>query len=201
MNLYFFPILLGLLGFVQPCTMGLNAIFLANIRPLDRAGRVWAAMTLLASRSAFLSVLGLLAGYLGHYLTIKIKMLGIPYLVLGGVFIASRFKAFPVPNFSIQRLDGSKRRWIPVGVSLGLSIPSCVSPLLVALLLLSAHAGSTVSGFILLLLFGTALSLPLLGISYSNDGRDILRKVYTLVNVSPVIAGLIMISAGLYLLA
>ena len=52
------PIGLGLLGFLEPCSLGANAIFLSYVLPLPGWRRVGEALAFTLSRGVFLGLLG-----------------------------------------------------------------------------------------------------------------------------------------------
>ena len=59
------PIGLGLLGFVEPCSLGANAVFLSYVVPLSGWRRVAEALTFTVSRGVFLGLIGAVAGAAG----------------------------------------------------------------------------------------------------------------------------------------
>ncbi len=62
MNDFYFLALafgLGLLGFVEPCSVGAHGIFLASLREKDRPARLRGTLKFALTRSAVLGLFGL----------------------------------------------------------------------------------------------------------------------------------------------
>jgi cytochrome c-type biogenesis protein len=63
------PIAFGLLGFVEPCSIGANIIFPGYLQARDRA-KMLEAVKFTVTRALFLGLIGLAAGVLGQSLRI-----------------------------------------------------------------------------------------------------------------------------------
>ncbi|MFQ5541894.1 MAG: hypothetical protein ACE5E2_03615, partial [Candidatus Binatia bacterium] len=63
------PIAFGLLGFVEPCSIGANIIFLGYLQAREKA-KVLEAVKFTITRALFLGLIGLVAGALGQSLRI-----------------------------------------------------------------------------------------------------------------------------------
>ncbi len=61
------PIAFGLLGFIEPCSIGANIIFLGYLQSRD-SGKIFEAVKFTVTRALFLGLIGLAAGVLGHLL-------------------------------------------------------------------------------------------------------------------------------------
>jgi cytochrome c-type biogenesis protein len=182
MNL-FLPVVLGLIGFLQPCTMGVNWAFAGHGRGLGKKGRVTESLKLILVRAAFYGSLGAVAGYLGGLTPGPgEKNLAFIFLAFSMIFLISKFKALPVPN-----IDLVKTSYLPIRQ--GLMIPSCLLPLTIALLLLSALSRSPVQGLLYLSFFGASLTLPLL-LACILDLQGVLRKLSRLIPLAPVLASM-----------
>ncbi len=76
------PIGLGLLGFLEPCSLGANAIFLSYVLPLPGWRRVGEALAFTLSRGVFLGLIGATVGAAGGAVLVLQRW----YIVaLGGV--------------------------------------------------------------------------------------------------------------------
>jgi cytochrome c-type biogenesis protein len=188
MNLYL-PVILGLLGFLQPCTMGVNWAFVGHVKGFDRKKRIIETLKLILIRAGLYGLLGATAGYLGSYTAVNGKTLAFPFIALSLIFLVSKFKALPVPNIDLVKTSH-------LSVRQGLMIPSCLLPITIALLLLSALYRSPAQGLAYLSSFGIFLTLPLLIVSGVTP--QILRMPSKLVIVAPILASLgLMVIAGL----
>lgn len=160
---------LGLLGFVEPCTMGSNLILVKHLERCAPATRMAQMLVYALTRGLFMGGLGWLAALVGGWLFGAQRGLwiglGSVYLVIGAIYLAGRREWLMVslgPSFA--RLSGT-RGSAALGVLFGLNVPACAAPLIVVLLGLSAAQGASGAaqwrGFLLLLIFGLALSAPL----------------------------------------
>jgi cytochrome c-type biogenesis protein len=59
------PLTLGLVGFVEPCSLGINIIFLTRVRGFNRAKRISETMISSFARGFFLALAGLSAAFIG----------------------------------------------------------------------------------------------------------------------------------------
>ena len=84
-----------------------------------------------------------------------------------------------------------------MGIVFGMSAPTCAVPLLLALLGKAGIAGVT-EGFVSLVLFGLALSSPLLVIAASQRASDFLTRLGRHSARMPLFAGVILIVVGLW---
>ncbi len=166
---------LGLLGFVEPCTMGVHLGYLAQISGAP-------AMVRAASLLAFAVVRALTAGALGAAAAaLGGQMLDLQNWAWGGLglvlLMVGAMSLFRSPSLSLPGIravaQGLRRRGgaIMLGLAGGLAIPACAAPLLLVLSGVSGAAGAsarldTGDGFILLAIFGLSLSLPLIPLSW-----------------------------------
>lgn len=180
------PVILGLLGFIQPCTMGVNWAFVGHTKSLEKKKRLEESLKLLIVRASFYGTLGGAAGYLGGFSPgLEGKSLVLPMTVLSLIYLISKFKALPVPNIDLIKTSN-------LSVRQGMMIPSCVVPITIALLLISALTKSPALGAAYLSSFGAALTLPLL------IATPVLQVLIRLVYVSPILAALsLMVITGL----
>lgn len=165
-SLVFLPIALGLLGFIEPCSMGANLLFIKSIEAHPPAAKVTAATVFTLTRGLVIGLLGLAAALMGS-LFIGVQKafwmaLGSVYLMLGIVYLTGRSGILMRRiGPSLTRLS-TTRGTVGLGLLFGLNIPACAAPLLFVLFGAAAGAGTLARGFGTLALFGLALSLPLL---------------------------------------
>ncbi|MFQ6057644.1 MAG: cytochrome c biogenesis CcdA family protein [Anaerolineae bacterium] len=186
-NLVLLPVVLGIVGSFTPCALGINAVFLGYVMGKPRPTRLWEWLLFALARAAFLMLLGLLFGLLGQYVGAFVrgyqKLIAVGLIVLGALFIVSRYRPLPLPHFSLMgdRNPGTGST-LALGAVLGLDIPACTSPLVLALLAQTVLVGNFLFGAISLFLFGIGMSLPLLAILYEGANRwliDLSRRYKT----------------------
>ncbi len=170
MELSPFPLLLlpaglGLLGFVEPCSIGGHLLFLESQNARPRVQQ-WRAMAVfVAVRALVAGLFGAGAGFLGsRMITAQTGLwlvFGALYLLLGLAFLTGRAGRLK------RRLElapgawkGAASPWM-MGAAFGLSVPACAAPILFALLGMAAGAGAVAQGFVQMAVFGLFLSAPL----------------------------------------
>lgn len=121
-ELYFLALSFGLLGFVEPCSVGANGIFLSRLREKERAARLVETAKSAVSRSLVLGLFGLLIAFFGGFVFTAQKgfWLGLLYLALGlAVILDARFGLFG--RFSFGRPSPEKAaRSLGLGLLFGL---------------------------------------------------------------------------------
>jgi len=191
------PIAFGLLGFIEPCSIGANIIFLGYLQARERA-KLLEALKFTVTRALFLGLIGLAAGVLGQSLqtgTYSYSMiLGFLYVFLGFLALWWGYRGTGLASLDLGRYF-PKGGAVPLGVIFGLSAPACSLPLLLALVGLGALKGAWV-GFLTLFLFGLALSAPLLWIARSERADEVLRRLGKVAWRSPYLPGLLLIVVG-----
>ena len=191
------PIAFGLLGFVEPCSIGANIIFLGY---LDSRGssRTLEAVKFTITRALFLGLIGLAVGIAGQSLRTGAYsyslVLGILYVALGFVGVFWRYRGSGSGSLDLGRYF-PKEGAIPLGVIFGLSAPACSLPLFLALIGLGAVRGAGI-GFLTLFLFGLALSAPLLWIARSARADEALRRLGKLASRIPYLSESVLILVG-----
>jgi cytochrome c-type biogenesis protein len=160
---------LGLLGFVEPCSMGSNLLLVKHLeqRPYRNALQQISVYTVI--RALFMGILGAAAALIGTYFFDLQRALwiglGAVYVGLGLLYLCG-WQGWLIARLGpvLSRASGA-RGSAALGLLSGLNVPACAVPLIVVLLGLSANQGAAgnapIQGFISLLLFGLALSLPL----------------------------------------
>lgn len=162
------PLGLGLIGFIEPCSIGASLLFLKSVEGNPPAVKMAQAAVFTFTRALFIGALGAGAALIGtaflQFQRAGYIMLGVLYVALGVVYLigyANKLMASIGP--SLSRLS-SVRGSAVLAVFFGLHVPACSLPLLAAVLSSAAVAGaaSVGKGFAMLALFGLGLSLPLL---------------------------------------
>lgn len=164
------PAGLGLIGFVEPCSIGSSLVFVKYLEGRNGTAKVVETTLFALTRATFIGLLGASAALIGA-LFLDLQRGG--WLLLGGAYVAlgllvatGRARALMVTIGPGLRTLSGPRASAGLGLLFGLNIPACAAPLLFALLAGSATApGMTLlSGFVALAIFGFALSLPLVAI-------------------------------------
>lgn len=191
------PIAFGLLGFVEPCSIGANIIFLGYLQARERQ-KLMEAAKFTITRALFLGLIGMTAGVLGQPLrtgTFSYSLfLGLFYIALGLLALWWGYRGMGMGSLDLGRYL-PKEGAIPLGVIFGLSAPACSLPLLLALVGLGALKGAWI-GFFTLSLFGLALSAPLLWIARSQMAEAVLRRLGRAALQTPYLPGLALIVVG-----
>jgi cytochrome c-type biogenesis protein len=202
MGLVAIPAGLGLIGFVEPCSIGSSLVFVKYLEGKTGAAKV-AEMTLFAlTRAVFIGLLGVFAALLG---TLFLDLQRGAWLLLGGGYVAlglllatGRASMLMVTvGPGLKRLGGA-RASAGLGLLFGLNIPACAAPLLFALLAGTAAApGMTLAhGFVALGVFGLALSLPLVAAVLIPAARGLLDRLAALTGRFPVFGGIVLVALG-----
>jgi cytochrome c-type biogenesis protein len=200
------PIGLGLLGFIEPCSLGSTLLFVKLLEAQTAAGKLAQTLVFALTRAAFVGALGALAVVVGEaflgFQRIAWVFLGVVYLLLGALYATGRYRSLALPIGSILDRISPLRISALVGVFMGLNIPACAAPLLFALLAASATAGTSGatlgSGFVSLGLFGLALSLPIVVAVWFLPGRRMLDALASWSRRLPVWSGLLLAGLGVW---
>lgn len=160
---------LGLLGFVEPCTIGAHLLFLDRQQARPAPRRLAAAVSFIAARIVVMAGFGGAIAYLGQ------RAIGIQtgfWLVFGAIYLTLGVAMlFRLDHALRHRIGPAPEGWrgagnpVILGLAFGFNIPACAAPILFALIGAAAFSGSAVSGVLLMGTFALALSLPLLPLS------------------------------------
>jgi cytochrome c-type biogenesis protein len=205
-QLVILPLGLGLLGFVEPCSIGSSLVFIKYIVGQSAAARIAQVGVFALTRALLIGALGALVALIGTIFLSLQKgawlLLGLLYIAIGALYAFGR-AGFLMRSFgpSLSRLVGL-RGSIGLGLLFGLNIPACAAPLIFALLgtaALGGRAGGTVVlGFVSLGLFGLALSAPLVLAVLWQRGHRLLDWLAGLSVRVPIVIGLVLIGLGLW---
>jgi cytochrome c-type biogenesis protein len=198
------PFVFGLIGFVEPCSMGINMMFLSSIDRTSSARRFREIAVFMLVRALVLALLGLSVSLVGNSLFSFERFLFIflasIYIVVGFLMIFSKSLLGKLRNVHIagwlglDLKEGSLKRF---GLIAGLTIPACAIPLITVLLSQSLLLGDIITGFIALFVFGIALTIPLAVFSYFKGGMIWLSWIAERAKKLRVVGGVILILIGI----
>lgn len=205
-NLVVIPAALGLLGFIEPCSIGSTLIFIKHLEGKDAARKIMETMLFALTRALFIGALGVSAALLGAAFLGFQKgawiALGAIYGLIGVLYLVRQTDMLMVSiGPSLSYLSGA-RGSVGLGILFGLNIPACAAPLLLALLGAAAAGGATqstlIGGFVSLGVFGTALSLPLVVALLFEPAQRALDWLAGLTRRVPLWTGVVLIALGLW---
>nr|WP_254452783.1 cytochrome c biogenesis protein CcdA [Roseicella sp. DB1501] len=198
------PVSLGLLGFVEPCSIGSTLLAVKHMEGRSAASKVAQVGAFAGTRALFIGLLGVLAAVLGaaflDFQRTAWVVLGTVYVLIGITYLSGKSRVLRVSlGPSAARLSGL-RGSAALGLALGFNIPACAGPLLVALLGAAAAGGASgatlARGFVSLALFGLALSLPLVLAVLFEPARRMLDRLAGLSRRLPFWTGLLLVILG-----
>ena len=198
------PVGLGLLGFVEPCSIGSTLLVIKHLEGKGAASKLTQVGVFAGTRAVFVGLLGVLAVVLGAafvgFQRAAWVALGAVYVLIGLLYLAGRAGALMVSlGPGLACLSGT-RGSAALGLLLGLNVPPCAGPLLLALLGAAAAGGASggtlAGGFVSLGLFGLAMSLPLVFAVLFAPARGALDWLAGLSRRLPLWTGLLLIVLG-----
>lgn len=198
---------LGLLGFIEPCTVGGHVLFLKLIEGARPAAKLRQIAIFAGTRAILIGTLGALAAPIGQSLFVFQRsgwvMLGGLYAALGVLYLVDRTDLLMRRlGPSLARVSAS-RASATLGLLFGLNIPACAAPLLLVLVGTVALGGGAANhpafaGFVTLAIFGLALSAPLAALviwpRVATRIDDLLGRAATLRRLT----GLVLLGLGLW---
>lgn len=205
-NTFALPIFFGLLGFIEPCSIGSTLLVLKQIEGQPARAKIVQTAAFAATRAVFIGLLGTVAAVLGGVFFGLQKaawlLLGVLYVALGVLYLSGRagllMRSFGPSRTRLRTVRGA----LALGVLFGLNIPACAAPLILALLGSAAVAGtaraSLIGGFVSLGLFGFALSLPLVLAVFFAPARKMLDALAALSTRLPRWTGVLLLALGLW---
>lgn len=204
LNLVLLPIGLGLLGFVEPCSIGSSFIFVKYLEGKGPRAKLAQVTAFALTRGVFIGALGASAALVG---TVFLGFQKAAWVILGTIYVAiGALYVFGKAGFlmrtlgpSLSRLSGG-RGAVSLGALFGLNIPACAAPLIFALFGTAAAGGAAgqpvAAGFVSLALFGLALSLPLVLAAAFAPARRALDWLASLSHRIPFWTGVVLIVLG-----
>lgn len=160
---------LGLLGFIEPCTIGAHVLFLGAQRTRGMRQRLSAVTIFLVAKVVVMGGFGGLIVILGQRLigvqTGAWVVFGAIYLCFGLGFLIGWERALR------HRIGLAPEHWkaahnpLIQGLAFGLNIPACAAPILFGLTGTAVASGSAATGFLMMAIFAVGLSMPLLPLS------------------------------------
>ena len=201
-TLVLLPLALGLLGFIEPCSIGASLLFLKSVEGNPPAVKLMQVSVFTLTRALFIGILGAIAALVGTaflgFQRFGYVLVGTLYVALGFIYLtghAWRLMRTIGPNLSrLSTVRGSAA----LALFFGLNIPACSGPLLAAVLGSAAVAGAAKvgQGFLMLALFGFALSLPLLVAIAFGPAQRIVERLGRYSAKAPVAIGILFIALG-----
>ena len=198
------PAALGLVGFVEPCSIGSSLLFVKYLEHKAAAEKVRQTALFAATRAAFIGALGVAAVAVGAAFVSFQKsawvVLGVIYVLIGVILLAGHGRTVMVTiGPGVAKLAGT-RGSAGMGVLFGLNIPACAAPLLAALLGAAAATGASGAtlgaGFVSLGVFGFALSAPLVAAVFFARARRALDVLAHWAGSFPKWSGVVLILLG-----
>lgn len=193
---------LGLLGFIEPCSIGSSLVILKSIEVSTKSSPVLQLSLFTLSRAAFIGLFGIVAVILGSAILEFQKFgwvfLGGTYLLIGSAYL------FGYSKFLNVRIGASlgglraNRRAACLGLFFGLNIPACAAPLLATLFVNIAVTDqpNLIQGFATMAVFGFALSTPLLAIFLVPRLQHLIMRFTALSDHISIWIGVVLIAVG-----
>lgn len=192
---------LGLLGFVEPCSIATTLLFLKYVEGGSAREKVAAALLFTLSRASFTGALGGLAALIGTlFLSLQRGLwlaLGAAFVVIGVLYLARKQDLLFRWLAPIRPWRGTWRGPLGLGIAFGLNLPACAAPLLAGLIGVAAVGGGSVAGGIVsLAVFGLVLSLPLVAAMSWPRARAWLDRFAALSERVPHTTGFVFLALG-----
>lgn len=196
------PVGLGLLGFIEPCTVGSSLLFVKYLEGKKAAAKLLETGVFAATRALFIGSLGALAALIGSaFLDLQRwfwVLLGSAYVVLGVVYLLGKhWKLMRVLGPKLNRVR-TARGAAALGVIFGLNIPACAAPLLAAVFAASFGTATVAQGFGMMAVFGLALSLPLVAAVFWARAQGWLDRIAALTQRVPFWTGVVFVVLGVW---
>lgn len=201
-SLFLIPLGLGLLGFLEPCSIGASLLFLKSVEGNSPAVKVMQAVVFTLTRALFIGSLGAVAAFIGTaflgFQRAGYVLLGSVYIAFGLIYLSGKAGSLMLTlGPSLGRLS-NVRGSAALAVFFGLNVPACAGPLLGAVLGSAALAGASKvgQGFFMLALFGVGLSLPLLVALAFGPTQRIMERLVSYSSRVPFMIGAVFVALG-----
>lgn len=200
------PIGLGLVGFVEPCSIGSTLIFIKTLEGKNASSKLAQVGTFMSVRALSMGALGLVAvaagsAFIGFQKAAWI-IFGVAYALIGTAYVAGK------SGFFLRALGPGLSRLASVngaaalGAVFAFNIPACAAPFILALVGMAIAGGAggaaLATGFASLALFGLALSLPIVVVALFPRARAALDWLAGLSRRMPFWSGIVFIILGLW---
>lgn len=196
------PLGLGLLGFIEPCSIGASLLFLKSTEGNPPAVKLMQAIVFTLTRALFIGALGAIAALVGtgflNFQRFGYVLLGVVYVALGLVYLAGQSgKLMRTVGPSLSQLS-TVRGSAALALFFGLNVPACSLPLLAAILGAAAVAGPSQvwQGFFMLAIFGLGLSAPLLVAFAVGPAQRFVEWLAGYSRRVPMIVGVLFVALG-----
>ena len=197
---------LGLLAFVEPCSVGSHLLFLKFLDRLPERQRLYQTLVFTLARAGMMTGLGVLAAVIGaRFLGIQHGLwmaLGSLYVALGLAYLAGGAPWLIRQSDRLLPHVPTTSGGAALGVLFGFNIPACAAPLLAVLLggaaAQAAAGGGMAYGGVSLLIFGLALSSPLVLAVFTQRGRRLLNAIARFATRMPRITGAVLVLLGVW---
>lgn len=200
------PIGLGLVGFIEPCSIGSTLIFIKTLEGKNVSSKLAQVGVFMTVRALFMGALGLSAVAIGTafigFQKAAWLIFGVVYMLIGALYVAGR------SGLILRSLGPSLSRLSSVngaaalGALFAFNIPACAAPFVLALVGMAiagaAGGASLATGFVSLALFGLALSLPIMVVALFPRARAALDWLAGLSRRMPFWSGILFIVLGLW---
>jgi len=200
------PVALGLVGFVEPCSIGSTLIFIRTLEGKNASSKLAQVGVFMSVRALAMGALGLVAvaagtAFLGFQKAAWI-IFGMAYALIGILYLTGK------SGFLLHSLGPSLSRLASVngaaalGAVFAFNIPACAAPFILALVGMAIAGGAggaaLATGFVSLALFGLALSLPIMVVALFPRARAALDWLAGLSRRMPFWSGIAFIVLGLW---
>lgn len=179
------PLVFGLVGFVEPCSIGIHMVFLGSVAGAPPRRRLAGVAVFALVRAVLMAGVGLSAAWVGARLFTWqsgwFLVLGAAYVAVGAWLTLGRGTLAGLMRH--PWLSGAWLRDAPatgpllLGLLGGLTIPACAIPLVAVLIGQSVALGGLTGGAVSLLVFALALSVPLLPLTLWGGGQAVLVRL------------------------
>jgi len=194
------PLGLGLLGFIEPCTVGGHIAFLSSLADQTKARKLASLAVFTVARTIIFGAIGSVVSLVGLLFVSGQKtfwfVFGLAYIALGAVYLAGRAKH--LRGIDVSTDHHSKRSALVLGLILGLNVPACAAPLLFAVAGSAVGAGTISRGFATMALFGLALSAPLFVVALAPKISNVIRALGSHSRRTHWIIGSILVLVGVW---
>lgn len=200
------PIGLGLVGFIEPCSIGSTLIFVKTLEGRNAASKLAQVGVFMTVRALGMGAFGLLAvavgsAFLGFQKAAWI-VFGAAYALIGILYLTGK-SGFLLLSFGpgLSRL-ASVNGAAALGTVFAFNIPACAAPFILTLVGMAIAGGAggaaLATGFISLALFGLALSLPIMVVALFPRARAVLDWLAGLSRRMPFWSGIAFVVLGLW---